>query len=118
MPEMEERIRACRGLGISMGTVVSFILLLAGLVGVPGKASAAALKCASHSLNREDASKAEAVARAALPGSARPFVSGACWNPRNSYAWIETRTSKMAEGVKQWWEVLCRREGQGGGASG
>ena len=86
MREIEERIRARKGLGIPMGTVVSVVLLLAALVGVPGRASAAALKCVSHSLNREDASKAEAVARAALPRSARPFVSGACWNPRNSYA--------------------------------
>jgi hypothetical protein len=110
MPETEERIWACTGLEIPMGAVV--ILLLSVIVGVSGKASAALLKCAGHSLNREDASKAEAVARPALPRSVRSFVSGACWNPTTSYAWIETRKSETSDGVKQWWEVLCPREGQ------
>jgi hypothetical protein len=30
--------------------------------------------------------------------------------PKNSYAWVETRKSETPDGVKQWREVLCRRE--------
>jgi hypothetical protein len=86
------------------------MLILCGIVGVPDTGAGAELKCASHSLSRHDASAAATAAHAGLPRSARPFVSGACWNPTNAYAWIETHPSVTSDGVKRWWNILCRRE--------
>jgi hypothetical protein len=86
------------------------IALLWAILGVSGMAGAAELKCASHSLNREDQSRVAAAARAALHRSIRLFISGMCWNPENAYASIETSRSINAQGVEQWWELSCQRE--------
>ena len=86
------------------------IALLWVILGVPGMVVAAELKCASHSLNRDDQSRVTAVARATLPHSVRLFISGMCWNPQNAYAWMETRRSINGQGVQQWWELSCGRE--------
>jgi hypothetical protein len=86
------------------------MLVLLAIIGVPDSGVAGVRKCASHALNREDAAAAGAAARAGLPRSVRPFIAGACWNPDNATASIETRKSTQRNGVKQWWELECRRE--------
>jgi hypothetical protein len=89
---------------------VALIILLWAIIGVPEVTVAAELKCAGHSLNRDDQSRLTAVARAALPRSVRLSISGMCWNPQNAYAWLETRRSVTAQGDQQWWELSCERE--------
>jgi hypothetical protein len=96
--------------GHGVADPVRAIALLWAMLLVPGMAGAAELKCGSDSLKREDQSRVTAVARAALPSSARPFFTRMCWNPRNAYAWMETSRSISAQGVEQWWEISCQRE--------
>jgi hypothetical protein len=96
--------------GHGVAELVRAIALLWAILGVPGFAGAQELKCAGDSLNREDQSRVEAVARAALPHSVRPFISWMCWNPRNKYASIETSRSITAQGDQQWWELSCQRD--------
>ena len=90
------------------------LVLLATLLGVggavPERAIPGAFSCASHSLPREDASKARAAARSALPRSSQPSVSWACWNPDRAHAGIETRRTETPDGVTYWWEIVCSRE--------
>jgi hypothetical protein len=81
MPKIDDRIEALASREIRRGAAI-VILLLGAIIGARGKAAAAVLKYAGHSLNREDASKVEAVARAALPRSVRLFISRACWTEK------------------------------------
>jgi hypothetical protein len=111
MSEIEDCIGALTNRGIRKAPAIVFLLLGTMFV-AQGKAAAAVLKCASHSLNREDAFKVKAIARSSLPRSTQSSLSWACWNPENAYARIETRQSGTPDGVKRWWEILCRREGQ------
>jgi hypothetical protein len=80
------------------------------LMGVPDATIAGAIQCESHSLNRDDQSRVEAVARTVLPRSARLSISAACRNPRDARAAVATLKSITSDGVDQWWQVLCRRE--------
>jgi len=86
------------------------MLTLLAIIGVTNSGVAGVRKCASHALNRADASAAEAAARAGLPRSVRPFIAAACWNPNTATTSIETRKSTRADGVEQWWELECKRD--------
>jgi hypothetical protein len=79
-------------------------------MGVPEVTIAGAIQCESHSLSRDDQSRVQAVARAAISGSTRLFISAACRNPRDARAAVETPRSIASDGVEQWRQVLCRRE--------
>lgn len=94
---------------VSRTLIVALIVLIA-LTGAPKAAIAAAIQCESRSLSRDDQSRVETVARAALPRSVPLVISVACWNPREARAAVQTRTTITSDGVEQWSQVLCRRE--------
>jgi hypothetical protein len=73
MPKIDDPVEALERCGMGPRTVVIAIALLWAIVGGPRTAVAAELKCAAHSLNRDDQARAMAVARAALPHSARLY---------------------------------------------
>ena len=76
------------------------VLVLLAIIGVPHSGLAGMRQCARHALNREEASAAEAAARAALPHSVHLFIAGACWNPDTAATLIESRRSTQRDGVK------------------
>ena len=103
-----------RGTTVRSLTVARLGAPLAGAVflalSVPEMARAAMLKCASHSLNRDDASRLKVAARVTLPKSVRVLVEGACLNPGRAIGFIETQKVFTKEGVRQWWTMICRRD--------
>lgn len=83
--------------------------VFAGSAILPIPTVAAVLRCASHSLTREEIARVEAVARADLPASGRLDVTFAYWNPGVAAAQLATRKSRTREGAQQWWAVSCQR---------
>ena len=89
------------------GIALAFLLLeIAG----SEVARAQNLLCASHSLNRDDASRLKVAARAVVPKSAHILVTDACLNPGHALGFVETQKVVTAEGVQQWWTMICRRD--------
>lgn len=82
--------------------------LLVAIASPPTPAAAEMLRCASHSLNRQEIADAAAVARRALPSSVHLVATGACWNPHSARVWLETSKVVTPEGVNQWWVVWCQ----------
>jgi hypothetical protein len=78
----------------------------------PERVAAAALKCESHLLQRDDELRLITAARAALPQKIEPFVTHPCRNPGSAHAGIMTAHVKTGAGVIHWWELACQRESE------
>jgi hypothetical protein len=96
------------GLGIGIALAVAILLGVA----VPGVGHAGMRKCEDHFLDADDEMRLRAAAIKVLPKSAHLDEVGACWNPRNAYAWISTKKGTSIEGVQQWYEFPCSRKAQ------
>jgi hypothetical protein len=84
--------------------------LLVAIAAPPLPAVAQMLRCASHSLSRQEIARAEAAARPALPSAIHLVAAGACWNPDFARVWLETPKVLTLEGVQQKWAVGCQRK--------
>jgi hypothetical protein len=94
--------------GVAIGAAFALTALFG--VAVPTAASAGTLKCEYRFLDADDDMSLRAAALKVLPKSVHIAVAGACRNPDWAYGFIETRKNVTAEGVRQWWESLCRRD--------
>ena len=79
------------------------------VLGPSPPAVAGQLRCASHSLSRQEIAHAEAVARPALPSRVHLVVTGACWNRDFARVGLETPKVLTPAGVQQKWVVWCNR---------
>jgi hypothetical protein len=95
---------------LGSGAAIALMVMLG--ITVPGVARAQMLKCASHSLNHNDANHLKVAARAALPTSADVLIERACVNPGRALGFVETQKIVTTEGVQQWWTMICRRDSQ------
>jgi hypothetical protein len=106
--EVTRRGMTVRTLGyLGMATGLALAVLLG--VSVPGVARTQTLICASHTLNRDDASRLKVAASAAVPVSAQVLIESACVNPGRALGFVETQKVVAAEGVQQWWTMTCHR---------
>jgi hypothetical protein len=96
------------GLGIGIALAVALLLGVAA----PEIAQAGMRKCEDHFLDADDDMRLRAAALKVLPKSVHLDEVGACWNPRNAYAWISTKKGTSIEGVQQWYEFPCSRKAQ------
>ena len=92
------------------GVAFLFAAVLVAIAARPMPAVAQMLRCASHSLSRQEIARAEAAARPALPSAVHLVSTGACWNPDFARVWLETSKVLTPEGVNQWWAVWCQRD--------
>jgi hypothetical protein len=97
-----------RGVVLARGLAISSVL--AGWAMTPQSASAAQLKCESHTLADDDEASLRAKARTLLPKTARLDSVQSCRNPANALAWVSTRKTTTPEAVAQWWELTCQRQ--------
>jgi hypothetical protein len=102
--EVPHRIRGCCVWGLTVAATVFAV------TAAPGPSYAGQLKCVTPWLAADDELLLRAAALKVLPKSAHLTVTGACRNPDWAIGFIETQKSVTAEGVQQWWELICRRK--------
>jgi hypothetical protein len=95
---------------VIVGCVPIAVTAMVLLFAAPETAVPAQLKCESRSLRQDDEALARAAALAVLPKGVRLQSVGSCRNPDRALAFIETRRTEAAGGVRQWWELICRRD--------
>lgn len=98
------------GDGVRWVAVFLSAALVTATTAPPMPAAAQMLRCAGHSLSRQDIISAETAARPALPSSVHLVATGACWNHNSALVWFETSKVLTPEGVKQWWAERCQRD--------
>jgi hypothetical protein len=93
-----------------IGAAIALAVVLG--IAAPGVGHAGMLKCEDHFLEDIDEMQLRAAAIKVLPRSVHIVVTGACRNPGWAYGFIETKKTTTPEGVRQWYELICRRMAQ------